>query len=72
MSQYVDTTWIKDETDLVEYIETGDDNNETDPEELDRLFELVYGRKPNASEYEFHQVWDLICSGADRSARRTD
>jgi len=66
MSQYADTSWIETEADVIEYIETGDDNVETDPEELDRLFEIVYGRRPDREEHELNQVWDLICSGAYR------
>jgi hypothetical protein len=57
-----DTTWITDEDALREYIEQGDDNDTVAPEELDRLFALVYGRKPDDKDRE-EGLWSHICAG---------
>lgn len=62
MSQYADTNWVKTEDDVREYIETGDDNVPTTPEELERLFAVVYDRTPDANDRQ-DGLWPLICAG---------
>jgi len=62
MTQYADTTWVRTEDDVREYIETGREDVATEPAELERLFALVYGVQPDDKDRE-DSLWSLICAG---------
>jgi hypothetical protein len=49
--------------DVVEYIRQHNENDETPPELMAEMFEVVYERKPDADDGP--DLWSLICCAVD-------
>jgi hypothetical protein len=56
-------TYTEDE--IREYIESHDDDDAKDPEDLHDMFVSIYGREPD--EDEAIDVWSWICNGVSHS-----
>ena len=55
--------WTEDE--IRDYIESHDDDDAKDIDDLIDMFRAIYGREPDADERR--EVWSWICNGVSHS-----
>ncbi len=49
---------------VAEYVSAHDDEDDHDADELERLFVLAYGRKPDDDDRE-HGLWSMLCAAVN-------